>query len=40
MKAIIPYNSGIKVIEKPIPVIEDSKDVILKVTRSAICTSD
>lgn len=40
MKAVVPYNSGIKVIEKPIPVIEDSKDVILKVTRSAICTSD
>lgn len=40
MKAVIPHNEGIKVVEKPIPEILDSTDAIVKVTRSAICTSD
>ncbi len=40
MKGIIPYNGFIKVIEKPIPEIQSNRDAIVKVTRSAICTSD
>lgn len=40
MKAIIPCQDGIKVIEKPIPQIIGARDAVVKVTRSAICTSD
>lgn len=41
MKALIYENNGsIKLTETPIPVIEDSRDAIVKVKLSSICTSD
>lgn len=40
MKCIIPHNGSIKIIEKPIPKIVESSDAIVKVTKTAICTSD
>lgn len=40
MKCIVPFANGIKVIEKDIPQILDSRDAIVKVTKTAICTSD
>lgn len=41
MKALVYENNGsIKLTERPIPVIEDSRDAIVKVKLSSICTSD
>lgn len=40
MKALVFKNKEIKLVDKPIPQIIDSKDAIVKVTLSSICTSD
>ncbi len=40
MKALICENNTIQMVEKPFPVIKNSKDAIVKVTLSSICTSD
>ena len=40
MKALIWENNSIKLIEKDYPKILDSRDAIVKVTLSSICTSD
>ncbi len=40
MKGVVPYNGFIKVVERPIPELLSEKDAIVRVTRSAICTSD
>lgn len=40
MKALVYSNKNIKLLEKPVPGIIDSKDAIVKVTLSSICTSD
>lgn len=40
MKGVIPYNGFVKVIERQNPEIIESSDAIIRVTRSAICTSD
>ncbi|MBS4760594.1 MAG: alcohol dehydrogenase catalytic domain-containing protein [Clostridium sp.] len=41
MKALVYENNGsIKLTERPIPVIKDSRDAIVKVKLSSICTSD
>ena len=40
MKGVIPFNGGIRVVEKPVPEILHPRDAIVKVKRSAICTSD
>ena len=40
MKALVYSNKNIKLVEKPVPEIIDSKDAIVKVTLSSICTSD
>ena len=40
MKALVYSNKNIKLAEKPVPEIIDSKDAIVKVTLSSICTSD
>lgn len=41
MKALCCNKSGkIELIQKPIPEIKNSKDAIVKVTMSTICTSD
>lgn len=40
MKSLIWQNASVKLIEKPYPEIKDSRDAIVKVTYSSICTSD
>lgn len=40
MKALIWENKSIKLVDKPYPQILDSRDAIVKVTLSSICTSD
>lgn len=40
MKALIWENKSIRLVEKPYPKIIDSRDAIVKVTLSSICTSD
>ena len=41
MKAVVYKGQGEIVLEdRPVPVLEDEKDVIVKVTRSTICSSD
>lgn len=40
MKALIWKNKTIELVEKPYPQILDSRDAIVKVTLSSICTSD
>lgn len=40
MKSLIWENKSIKLIEKPYPAILDSRDAIVKVALSSICTSD
>lgn len=40
MKALICENGKIQMVERPFPAIQDSKDAIIKVTLSSICTSD
>ncbi len=40
MKALIWENASVKLVEKPYPQIKDSRDAIVKVTYSSICTSD
>ena len=40
MKALICENKTVKLVEKPYPQILDSRDAIVKVTLSSICTSD
>ena len=40
MKSLIWQNASVKLIEKPYPKIKDSRDAIVKVTYSSICTSD
>ena len=40
MKALIWENKSVKLVEKPYPRIIDSRDAIVKVTISSICTSD
>ena len=40
MKALIWENKTVKLVERPYPQILDSRDAIVKVTLSSICTSD
>ena len=40
MKSLIWQNRTVKLIEKPNPQIQNSKDAIVKVALSSICTSD
>lgn len=40
MKSLIWENNDIKLVEKPYPKLLDSRDAIVKVTLSSICTSD
>lgn len=40
MKALVYKNNNIEFVEKEYPVITDSRDAIVKVTLSSICTSD
>ena len=40
MKALIWEKASVKLIDKPYPQIKDSRDAIVKVTYSSICTSD
>lgn len=40
MKALICENGKIQMVERPMPVIKNAKDAIIKVTLSSICTSD